>query len=267
MSKDTEWYSTENNDTGSLRTGAEKLAIGDRVQIEGEPRERHVTYVMGSDAKGWHAVFANQGAVPEGQLRWRIVEHASSRPQSQDPLDHAPTDLSKKSLKDLAAMLMPGQAWAILTILVGMLAGAFSLGMWVAKQSVPAAVPAVDSDRWLVIEGVEAAQHEVARITVSVNGEEYISYPSGHVWAEIQPNMPKEKYPLPGKTDKYSLRFGAFLSNRGPSGTVTARCRDTDVITMSALPATSHKCELFPSSGSYWEGKSIATVTYSVIGG
>jgi hypothetical protein len=266
MNKTIEWRLTENNDTGSLRTGEEKLVVGDRIQIEGEPSERHVTYVMGSDAKGWHATFANQGAVPVGQVRWRSVERASlSESQSSQRAVYEPPDLSKKRLKELASMLMPGQAWAILTILASLLVGAFSLGMWVAKQTTTPA--SHHSARWLMIEGIEAAQHQVARITVSVNGEEYISYPSGHVWAEIEPSMPKEKYPLPYDADTYSLHFGAFLSGHGPTDTVTARCRETDVIAASALPATSHRCELFPSTGSYWGGKSIGTVTYSVFGG
>jgi hypothetical protein len=268
MSKDTEWHSTKNNDTGSLRTGNEKLAVGDRIQIEGESRTRHVTYVMGSDANGWHAAFANQGAVPEGQLRWRIAEHPSSPPHGQSsPVTNNLPDLSKKTLGEWGAMLMPGQIWTLASILATMLAGAFSLGLWVAKQS-PTTKAEVHSDRWLVIEGIEAVQHEAVRITVSVNGENYISYPSGHVWAEIKPNMSKEKYPLPYEDDTYSLRFGAFLSTRGQTQKdIEARCRESSVVAVNALPAIDYTCDLFPSDVTNWGGTSIGTITYSVFGG
>ncbi|MBF0107021.1 MAG: hypothetical protein HQM16_17060 [Deltaproteobacteria bacterium] len=66
------WQHTHNDDTGSLHTGV-KLSVGDVIEIEGENKHRTVTYVMGSDAKGWRACFKGQGALPVGPLEWRIV--------------------------------------------------------------------------------------------------------------------------------------------------------------------------------------------------
>jgi predicted RNase H-like nuclease len=65
--------STENDDNGSLYTGRERLEVGTLVEIAGEDRVRRVTYVMGSDAKGWRACFKGQGAVPVGTVQWQQV--------------------------------------------------------------------------------------------------------------------------------------------------------------------------------------------------
>lgn len=75
MNSADEWNSTQNDDSGSLLTSHEKLKTGERLQIEGEPKIRQVTHVMGSEAKGWRATFAGQGAVPEGQVHWRKIRN------------------------------------------------------------------------------------------------------------------------------------------------------------------------------------------------
>lgn len=89
-------YETDNNDNGSLFTGSQRPSIGDSIHIDGEPRPWIVTYVMGSDAKGWRACFKGQGAVPEGRVRWTTAPQgtrakvlgpslAASRPQPMQP--------------------------------------------------------------------------------------------------------------------------------------------------------------------------------------
>ena len=70
---DVEWEDTDNDDSGSLFTGETRLAVGDVIEIEGEGKQRGVTYVMGSDRKGWRACFKGQGAVPSGAVRWRRI--------------------------------------------------------------------------------------------------------------------------------------------------------------------------------------------------
>ncbi len=72
---DTTWHTTQNRDNGSLRTGEVRLEVGDVIEIRGEGNQRRVTYVMGSVAN-WHATFRGQGAVPEGQVEWRLVSRA-----------------------------------------------------------------------------------------------------------------------------------------------------------------------------------------------
>ncbi len=41
------WETTQNRDSGSLKSGAIRLEVGDVVQIRGEETQRRVTYVMG----------------------------------------------------------------------------------------------------------------------------------------------------------------------------------------------------------------------------
>lgn len=73
MSEDPPFRETTSEDTGSLYTGSMRVRVGDRLEIEGERRVRRVTYVMGSDRKGWYACFKGQGAVPRGRVRWRVL--------------------------------------------------------------------------------------------------------------------------------------------------------------------------------------------------
>lgn len=259
-----QWREVENDDAGSLLTGV-KLEVGDRILIQGEDSPRKVTYVMGSERAGWRACFKGQGPVPQGQVYWHVVEHAGADQEFPGNGKRPPEDLSKMNLRDLAGLLKPGQAWSMATILVGLLGGAFALGVWIAEQ--PNRNGPALSQRWLVIEGIEADQHEVARITVAVNGDEYISFPAAHVWAELKPTMPKERYPLPVGVERYSLRFAAFLSDRGPAPTVEARCQQAEVVSASELPILPRRCDLFPSEGSYWGGQRIGVVRFSVVGG
>ena len=260
MNAETKWRETDNNDSGSLNTGSVKLAVGDHVQIGDDPSERHVTYVMGSDEKGWHACFANQGSIPLGRVHWRITartkhglpshEHSSAAKESPD--------LSTKSVGELFSLLRPGQLWSIVTILVSMLIGAFTFGRWVANES-----GSNTRHCWLEIESVEAEGFEVARIKVAVNGEEYISFPAGHVWAEIKPGMPKEKYPLMPGPERYNIRFGAYLSQRGEAPVEEARCSEADTVVVSELPAR-RGCDLFLSGGNYWSSKRVGKISYVV---
>src|SRR4051794_21135975 len=104
MSEDPTWRVTENHDTGSLRTGDEKLEAGDRIQIDGEVNLRRVTYVMGSEANGWHANFAGQGSVPQGQVRWRVVAQAKDGQGVNGPRmkDISSADLSRVTRGNVA---------------------------------------------------------------------------------------------------------------------------------------------------------------------
>ncbi len=72
------WNQTSNDDNGSLFTGALRLQEGDLIQIEGEPSSRRVSYVMGSDRKGWRACAKGHGVFPLGPVRWRVVAAGSS---------------------------------------------------------------------------------------------------------------------------------------------------------------------------------------------
>jgi hypothetical protein len=72
------WHSTENRDNGSLRTGEVRLKVGDVIEIQGEVKQRRVTYVMGSPGN-WHVTFKGQGAVPEGQVEWRVVTRSGTQ--------------------------------------------------------------------------------------------------------------------------------------------------------------------------------------------
>lgn len=68
------WNITENRDSGSLKTGNIEVHVGDIIEISLEKKPREVTYVMGNANKGtFHAVFKDQGAVPQGNLEWRLA--------------------------------------------------------------------------------------------------------------------------------------------------------------------------------------------------
>lgn len=67
------WRTSTNDDSGSLFTGSAKLGLNDVIEILGEGRSRTVTYVMGSEKKGWRACFGGQGEVARGEVTWRVV--------------------------------------------------------------------------------------------------------------------------------------------------------------------------------------------------
>lgn len=62
-----------NDDNGSLRTGAYRLEVGDLVEFPKNNKLLRVTYVMGSERKGWHACFKGQGALPLGEVTWQLA--------------------------------------------------------------------------------------------------------------------------------------------------------------------------------------------------
>lgn len=68
----------QNDDNGSLYTGAVRLEVGDFVEISRQNKVLRVTYVMGSIRKGWRVCFRGQGAVPQGRVAWRLVETPAS---------------------------------------------------------------------------------------------------------------------------------------------------------------------------------------------
>lgn len=65
-------------DAGSLNVGANpaNVKVGDKIRIAGENRERTVTYVMGSAAKGnVHLCMKGSGPVPvsEKEIEYEVV--------------------------------------------------------------------------------------------------------------------------------------------------------------------------------------------------
>lgn len=76
-------------DNGSLKVGTilpnKKWAVGDKLEIEGEGKIRTVTFVMGTAGDGTatektHLCFKGQGAVPRGQISFRVVTAESALP-------------------------------------------------------------------------------------------------------------------------------------------------------------------------------------------
>jgi len=74
------WNQVDNDDNGSLFTGELRLREGDLIQVQGEPSPRGVTYVMGSDRKGWRVCTRGCGAFPYGPVRWRVVQGGAGAP-------------------------------------------------------------------------------------------------------------------------------------------------------------------------------------------
>ena len=72
-----EWISVVNDSTGSLKTGARKLRVGDVIELRGENKCRFVTFAMGTDTATHSATFKNQGLLPKGSVEWRLVATAT----------------------------------------------------------------------------------------------------------------------------------------------------------------------------------------------
>lgn len=226
MREDVSWRVTENNDTGSLRTGNEKLEVGDRIHIDGEVNVRQVTYVMGSDGKGWRASFAGQGAVPQGQVRWRVVEHTEAGGQSPNALrvGDAPAEVSRarqnvateesREVQVARITARQGIVVAVVTAISGIL-----LGILTGYQSGRSA-PRDVRQHWVTLKPVVAepdSEGNSVRVIVLANSQAY-SYPSRAVWADIGPKMSRESFPLPIGADEYRIRFEVFL--RRPDGRI-----------------------------------------------
>jgi hypothetical protein len=124
------WHATENRDSGSLRTGAVRLEVGDTIEIRGEGKQRRVTYVMGS-AGNRHATFKGQGAVPEGPVEWRLVSRASggSSPAPEPPPPQPPPiPLTKEGRLHTVKLVLE-----IVSIAVAVVGGIMAL-IWRSKQ-------------------------------------------------------------------------------------------------------------------------------------
>jgi len=87
---------TNNDDNGSLFTSKLKLQVGQTIRIHGEAWVRTVTYVMGSDRKGWRACFRGQGSVPTGEVEWETAE----RMDGGSPKKFANSSVADSSLKE-----------------------------------------------------------------------------------------------------------------------------------------------------------------------
>jgi hypothetical protein len=256
MNEDPTWRVTENYDTGSLRTGDEKLEAGDRIQIDGEVNLRRVTHVMGSDANGWHANFARQGAVPQGQVHWRVVEHAKEGGQGVNGPkgDYVPsTDMARvtsgnvtsgESKEVQVARITARQA--IVVALITAVSGSL-LGIVTGYQSGRSA-PRDVRQHWITIKPVvaePASAGNAVRVVVLANSQAY-SYPSQAVWADIGPKMSQESFPLPIGADEYRVRFAAFF--RRPDGKIISyTSQEVREIEMSTLKgSTEQEYAIFP---------------------
>lgn len=264
MNEDPSWRVTENHDTGSLRTGDEKLKAGDRIQIDGEVNLRRVTYVMGSDANGWHANFAGQGTVPQGQVRWRVVEQAKEGDQgvnSPRVKDIASADLSRVPRGNVTsgepkevqvARITARQAIvvALITAVSGIL-----LGILTGYQSGRSA-PRDVRQHWITLKPVvaePASEGSAVRVVVLANSQAY-SYPSRAVWADIGPKMSQESFPLPIGADEYRVRFEVFF--RRPDGRIIPyTSQEVREIEMSTLKgSTEQEYTIFPLDQDFVRG-------------
>jgi hypothetical protein len=61
------------------------------------------------------------------------------------------------------------------------------------------------------IDGVPAGQS--VRVAANVNGQNY-SYPSTYVWANVGPDMPTEKFPLPFGGASFNVWFKVFVKSK-----------------------------------------------------
>lgn len=262
MGDEVTWRVNENNDTGSLRTGDEKLEEGDRIQIDGESNLRRVTYVMGSDRKGWRASFAGQGVLPLGQVRWRVVDHAEAgrqRPNASKVEDvpaawsgsrrNVPTGESKEVQ---VARITARQAVVVALITA---ASGILLGILTGYQSGRSA-PRDVRQHWITLKPVIAepeSEGNAVRVVVLANSQAY-SYPSRAVWADIGPKMSRESFPLPIGADECRVRFEVFL--RRPDGRVIPyTSQEVDEIELSKLKGSfQQEYTIFPLDQDFVRG-------------
>lgn len=66
-------FSTNNNDTGSLKVPGVALEVGDEIVIEGEARPRTITYIMGRNGTQ-HACCKGTGPMPTGMVRFNVIK-------------------------------------------------------------------------------------------------------------------------------------------------------------------------------------------------
>ncbi len=70
-----------NLDTGSLKVGHLKVAVGDRIHIVGESQPRTVTYVMGFSERGTRcAVCKGTGDMPVGDIEFAVIPASAKEP-------------------------------------------------------------------------------------------------------------------------------------------------------------------------------------------
>ncbi len=212
---------------------------------------------MGSYRRGWFATFRGEGPVPQGAVRWSVVERSGSERQ--------PTDASR--LEERIVVSPPKEAQvaesdrlqiakitarkavivAVITAISGILVGIVS-----GYQSGRSA-QADTKQHWITLKPVVAEPFEVGsavRVIVLANSQAY-SYPSRAVWADIGPRMSRETFPLPVDTAEYRFRFEVFY-RRADGSKVLYTSQEVHEISTSEISKTSPRPTWtdWPQSGS-----------------
>jgi hypothetical protein len=159
-------------------------------------------------------------------------------------VDEAPVRVAKISAVQAVVV-------AVITATAGVLAG------YIGKSST--SVPP-QQQRWIVIDGAESQEYSVVRIVATVNGVHF-SYPSNSVWAEVGPSMSRERFPIPS-AERYTVSFRAFLSNLGPSATLSGEANYVESIT--EVPSGERTYSLYPVNSGYRGAKPVLRVRYRV---
>jgi hypothetical protein len=160
------------------------------------------------------------------------------------PAEDAPVRVAKISA--LQAIVV-----AVITAAAGVFAG------YIGKSSTQAPPP---QQRWIVIDGAESQAYSVVRIVATINGVHF-SYPSNSVWAEVGPSMSRERFPIP-TADRYTVSFRAFLSNPGPSATLSGEANYVESI--SEVPSGERTYSLYQVSNGYRGASPVLRVRYHV---
>jgi len=95
--------------------------------------------------------------------------------------------------------------------------------------------PKSNSQRWLVIQGVDGPPGESVRIVASVNSVIY-AYPADVPYTKIGSNMAEQKLPLPSGVDGYTIGFEAQFKAMSAGGFIQARSRERQSFSTPNLP-------------------------------
>ncbi len=174
------------------------------------------------------------------------------------------SDPAMLTVAQLVGSLRPSQLWGVLVLTGTIIAGAFSLGQQVNGWSDPKAKPGTSSERWLIIDGMELPTAGRIRIHAAVNGKHFVSYPTKHLWARAQEDMPPERLPLP-HSDAYSVCFTAFLREDNTDAILEAECAEPEVVKEAELPILKRTVSLISSRGPDWFETGFARVTFSMV--
>lgn len=150
---------------------------------------------------------------------------------------------------------------AIVVTLITVLGSGIGYFVGSAGSSVEKAAPA-NTQRWLVIHGIDGPSDQSVRIVASVNSVIY-AYPADVPYTKIGMNMPEQKLPLPSGTDSYTVGFEAQFKTGTQGGFAVAKSRARPQFSANSLPRDRQQYSLHAVIEGEKQAEVALTVLYS----